>query len=480
LDTFQEETSQVQLQLLTATVKLFLKSPDNSKEMMESVLAMATEESDNPDLRDRGYVYWRLLSTDPDAARQVVLAEKPIIDGDTFDIESSLLEELIANISTLASVYHKPPDAFAPRKTGISKGSDDSDDSDDSDSDQYEDSDSDSGSDSDSDSNDDGETKSSKKKGKSKAEAAPAPAAPQSSMEDLLGLGGLDMGSGGAATASTSNNGGSNSGGGGGLDDLFGSSSPSTSSSGAATTSSRPVIIPSSSNAGYEMRGSFEKNSSNDTITLELDITNNDNSTHPGQFQFQFQKNLFALAPGSLQCGPIQPGSTVHASLQVAIQKKQYQPQTKDPLVISVAVMNPVRPKKQNVSYGKIQISLDTVLSSTKGEIPKKEYIGKWKTLSGNQETNGNVKNLVSMDTDTIQANLRSKNIFHIASRQENGKTRMYLSGRVMAPTKEILIEVTLPPSSSGINGAKVCVKTEHTAVKLLVAQLVKNTLQGN
>ena len=39
--------------MLTATVKLFLKRPEHSKEMMESVLSMATEDSDNPDLRDR-------------------------------------------------------------------------------------------------------------------------------------------------------------------------------------------------------------------------------------------------------------------------------------------------------------------------------------------------------------------------------------------------------------------------------------------
>ena len=341
LDTFQEETSQVQLQLLTATVKLFLKSPDNSKEMMESVLAMATEESDNPDLRDRGFVYWRLLSTDPEAARQVVLAEKPIIDGDTFDIESSLLDELISNISTLASVYHKPPDAFAPRKKGIA-GTNNSDDSDDSgdDSDEYEDSDDsddsdDSGSDSDGSDQERSETKSSKKKKKKAAEATPA--APQSSMEDLLGLGGLDMGSGGNNGGSSATT--SSSGGGGGLDDLFGTSSSSSSMSNASNaTPIRPVVVPSSANAGYEMRGSFEKNSSNDTITLELDITNNETTSHPGQFQFQFQKNLFALAPsGGVQCGSIQPGATVHASLPVTIQKKQYQPQNKDPLLVAVA-----------------------------------------------------------------------------------------------------------------------------------------------
>jgi hypothetical protein len=29
----------------------------------------ATKDSDNPDVRDKAYVYWRLLSTDPAAAK---------------------------------------------------------------------------------------------------------------------------------------------------------------------------------------------------------------------------------------------------------------------------------------------------------------------------------------------------------------------------------------------------------------------------
>ena len=112
LETFKDETAQVQLQLLTATVKIFIKQPDTTQAMAESVLNMATEDSDNPDLRDRGYVYWRLLSTDPEAARAVVLSEKPEIRDDTFSLDSTLLEELISQIATLSSIYHKPADAF--------------------------------------------------------------------------------------------------------------------------------------------------------------------------------------------------------------------------------------------------------------------------------------------------------------------------------------------------------------------------------
>lgn len=70
------------------------------------------KDSDNPDLRDRGYIYWRLLSADPAAAKDVVLAEKPLISEETDLLEPTLLDELICHIGTLASVYHKPPATF--------------------------------------------------------------------------------------------------------------------------------------------------------------------------------------------------------------------------------------------------------------------------------------------------------------------------------------------------------------------------------
>ncbi|XP_048769031.2 AP-1 complex subunit beta-1-like isoform X2 [Ostrea edulis] len=112
LEGFQDENTQVQLQLLTAIVKLFLKRPTDTQELVQQVLSLATQDSDNPDLRDRGYIYWRLLSTDPAAAKEVVLAEKLLIYEEEDLIEPTLLDELICNISSLASVYHKPPNAF--------------------------------------------------------------------------------------------------------------------------------------------------------------------------------------------------------------------------------------------------------------------------------------------------------------------------------------------------------------------------------
>ncbi|KAI5716575.1 hypothetical protein M8J76_008892 [Diaphorina citri] len=115
---FHDENTQVQLQLLTAIVKLFLKRPTDTQELVQQVLSLATQDSDNPDLRDRGFIYWRLLSTDPAAAKEVVLAEKPLISEETDLLEPTLLDELICHISSLASVYHKPPHAFVEGRAG--------------------------------------------------------------------------------------------------------------------------------------------------------------------------------------------------------------------------------------------------------------------------------------------------------------------------------------------------------------------------
>jgi hypothetical protein len=108
LENFKLESSMVQLQLLTSSVKLFLKKPGSAQEIVQKVLSLATQGNDNPDIRDRAYVYWRLLSASPQMAKSVVLVEKPPIEMDLKAVNDSVLNELIANIASLASVYYKP------------------------------------------------------------------------------------------------------------------------------------------------------------------------------------------------------------------------------------------------------------------------------------------------------------------------------------------------------------------------------------
>ncbi|OAP58489.1 hypothetical protein AYL99_07579 [Fonsecaea erecta] len=114
VDGFAEEFTQTQLQILTAVVKLFLKRPQAAQGLVQKVLNAATAESDNPDIRDRAYVYWRLLSntSDQNAPKNIVLSEKPPITTTIQSLPPTLLERLLGELSTLASVYHKPPEQF--------------------------------------------------------------------------------------------------------------------------------------------------------------------------------------------------------------------------------------------------------------------------------------------------------------------------------------------------------------------------------
>ena len=55
-DSYHDEKPVVQLQLLTAAVKLFLRRPDAGKEVMTSLLTLATAETLSVDIRDRAFL----------------------------------------------------------------------------------------------------------------------------------------------------------------------------------------------------------------------------------------------------------------------------------------------------------------------------------------------------------------------------------------------------------------------------------------
>lgn len=89
-----------------------MKKPDQSQGLVQKVLQAATAENDNPDIRDRAYVYWRLLSSDPQIAKNIVLSARPQINSTIPVLPGPLLDTLLPNLSTLASVYQKPPQTF--------------------------------------------------------------------------------------------------------------------------------------------------------------------------------------------------------------------------------------------------------------------------------------------------------------------------------------------------------------------------------
>lgn len=57
-------------------------------------------------------MYWRLLSTDPTTAREIVLSEKPAISTETDRMDRQLLDQLLLHGSSLASIFHRVPNTF--------------------------------------------------------------------------------------------------------------------------------------------------------------------------------------------------------------------------------------------------------------------------------------------------------------------------------------------------------------------------------
>ena len=103
-----ELNSKVKLQILNACVKNFLMKPDEAEELVKICLQKGTEECENPDVRDRAYIYWRLLETDPDIAKEMICSEKPAFkfnEHDELDVDT--IDDMIANMTNVSACYFK-------------------------------------------------------------------------------------------------------------------------------------------------------------------------------------------------------------------------------------------------------------------------------------------------------------------------------------------------------------------------------------
>ncbi|XP_035495380.2 AP-1 complex subunit beta-1 isoform X2 [Scophthalmus maximus] len=478
LEGFHDESTQVQLQLLTAIVKLFLKKPTETQELVQQVLSLATQDSDNPDLRDRGYIYWRLLSTDPVAAKEVVLAEKPLISEETDLIEPTLLEELICHIGTLASVYHKPPSAFVEGSRGVqhkrlpgSAGSGESE------------------------SQDTG----------SAAGVTEAPPAVIPSQGDLLGdllnldltpptttgppppssgmqMGAMDLLGGGLDSLLGGDLGGSPAMGAGfsaptaampasfnapvsgGLDDLFdlggGVGLPM-----GAYTPPKTIWLPAMKAKGLEISGTFVRRAG--VIQMEMTLTNKAMSVMT-DFAIQFNRNSFGLAPaGPLQVlTPLSPNQ----SIEVALPLSTVGPVMKmEPLNnLQVAVKNNI-----DVFYFSCQYPI-SMLFVEDGKMERQVFLATWKDIPNDNESQFQIKDC-HLNSDAASNKLQGSNIFTIAKRTVEGQDMLYQS---MKLTNSIWVLAELRVQAGNPNYT-VCLKCRAAEVSQGVFQCYEAVLKN-
>jgi hypothetical protein len=116
VDEFVDETEDVQLAVLTAVVKFYLQSDDaDADELLQKVLNLATNQIDNPDVRDRAFMYLGLIQDAGEEAGQVILPEHddlPTLTVDFTAINPGLIDRLVPEIGTLSVLYDKVPDEF--------------------------------------------------------------------------------------------------------------------------------------------------------------------------------------------------------------------------------------------------------------------------------------------------------------------------------------------------------------------------------
>jgi len=418
LENFNDENSQVQLQLLTAIVKLFLKRPSDTQELVQQVLSLATQESENPDLRDRGFIYWRLLSTDPAAAKDVVLAEKPLIAEETDLLEPTLLDELICHIASLASVYHKPPSAFVEGKVGLkrmlpARGADG-------------DSDGEAGAATviGDPSNLIGDLLDMDIGGSAPREGEPAAGGPA----DLLG-GGLDQlltGGPAAPPPTTSNL----------LGDIFGMGGGAAP---AGYVAPKQVWLTAQKGKGLELSGSWSLK--NNVVHMEMTFSNKAMQAMQG-FGIQLNKNSFGLttsAPLSL------PVLNANQSLDISLAMTTAGPvQKMDPLTnIQVAVKNNL-----DIFYFACIAPLH-IFFSEEGAMEKKTFLNTWKDIPAANEIQHTIEG-VECTSEGISTKMAQNNAFTVAKRTLEGQDMIYQSLKL---TNGIwgLVEIKLSPGNPSI-----------------------------
>ncbi|XP_015760053.1 PREDICTED: AP-4 complex subunit beta-1-like [Acropora digitifera] len=86
-----EQSAEVKLQLLTATMKLFFKKPPECQHMLGRLLKFCVDEEMHMDVHDRALFYYRLLKTGPKEAERVVCGSntKPVANPWNLNASSS-------------------------------------------------------------------------------------------------------------------------------------------------------------------------------------------------------------------------------------------------------------------------------------------------------------------------------------------------------------------------------------------------------
>ena len=78
---------------------------------------------------------------------------------------------------------------------------------------------------------------------------------------------------------------------------------------------------------------------------------------------------------------------------------------------------------------------------------------------------------------DATKSSMEDSKFFHIANRQANGSVISYFACRLAGPPVYSLVEITFPPSGSGKNACKTCVRSDNGNLGKSVIDHIKKLL---
>lgn len=429
--TIDEESIPVQLQILTACVKSLITLGPAAQKITDMALNYATQESENVDVRDRGFIYARLVSAGTDVAQQIVLSNKLGVLDREGEISVELHKELMRSLSSVAAVYHKPAKAFSGTRSrgpsgqplGDMMGEEDL-----------------LGLDEENEDISHGSALSAITKGPS-IEAKPVG---DSLLDDVLGGGPPALPAPAPTTAQPEDNFLSSL----GMENL----TVSKASRGDAVAENKKELLSAERGRGLAIKGCLSTGPTG-SITLDLEMHNQGDAPMT-DFAIQFNKNMFGLTPVSpmVVSSPLMPSSTY--AVQVPLRQHGDVDVSKGFLLQIAIKFSP-----GGVVYFAEDVSdhIATVFDRKAGSLAKPDYLSTWKNVPDSSEVRGSVTfaNEGLKSVDWISKRLAASGIFTVAKRMSAKPPVLYLSSVISGPSRlAILGELTLPASNTSNVGS--------------------------
>jgi AP-1 complex subunit beta-1 len=304
-----------------------------------------------------------------------------------------VLDNLVGHISTLSSIYHKPPEFFIKDSKSVTLKNRDGAESSEEESSEYDESD------------EDYDTESSDDEG--------AETKQQSGNGQVSDMFGLDAMMGFDANANA----------------------PSTS---ASTHSSDPIVLQAAQGKGLQIRAVCSREIGRPTMTLTFE---NQSSQRVSNFLFKFNGNWLGATPGGrIAEGGADPNGSVTLALPLALGGTVANPQDRNVQIGMKCELG--------VLYFGVNVPAH-IFFEENGKMGVKEFADAWRSLASDAKAAGTASSpKFGTDIDAMSSALQACNVFFIAKRQMEGRGLVAFFS-LRAQNTAVAVEICINPQTS-------------------------------